>query len=146
MSKVLNLLAVVVLSITIFSCTKGGSSSTTNGLTLKYEITTSSPIISRIGISYLNGTDQWESDTTFYTGSKWSKDVVITSTTRPFDCVFMAPGIGNSSNSITLASAGTVNCNIYINGDLKAHSTYNTTLSSGKNVVLSTTTSYIITP
>ena len=142
--SILIITSAVMLS---FGCKKSSSSNTSNStngnLSLKYEIITSVPVVNSFNIMYLNGTDQWENSTFSSGGTYWSKDVTITSTTRPFDCVFQG-GIGGGA-SPALSTAGTITCNIYLNGVLKAHSVNNSTLIGNINLI-TPSASYIILP
>ena len=132
--------AIIMLNV---GCKKSNSANTTNGnLSLKYEIITSVPIANSFNIMYLNGTDQWENNT-FSSGTYWSKEVTITSATRPFDCVFQG-GVGGGGNP-ALSSAGTITCNIYLDGVIKAHSVNNSTLI-GNIYSITPYASYVITP
>ena len=132
MKRIMNLLALVAISMTVFSCTKGGSSSSTNGtFTLKYEVITSSPIVTNTTFgtpkfTYENGTQQPETDNSFTTGTTWTKTITVTTTTRPYEAI-----LTSGTNPVCLGAAGTVTSNIYVNGAQVAHAVNNTNAAAG---------------
>ena len=128
--------AVVITALLVSSCSPDTpvNTGTSSPFTLRYEIITSSPIVSNPasqGIGYTNGTQQTEFDNSFTSGSSWIKEITVTSTNRPFNTALVTgPG------SITLSAPGTVTGNIYLNGNQVAHVVNPTTGNIG-NVVMS---------
>jgi len=136
--SIITLITVLIGAVTISGCSSGSSAGgqvnpNTLGtpFTLKYEIITSSPIVSNPasqGIGYTNGTQQTEFDNSFTSGSSWIKEITVTSTTRPFNTALV-------TGAITLNTPGTVTGNIYLNGNQVAHVVNPTTGNIGTVVM-----------
>ena len=124
--SVFTLLTAILITV---GCSKNNSSSnsTSSNPVIKYEIITSVPVtntsaLGAISLMYLNGTDQWES-TGFSSGTSWTKEFNITTSSRPFTCQF--------NGRVSLVSPGSVTCNIYVNGEQKAHNENAATATGG---------------
>ena len=118
----MNKIIYVVLLISVCfinSCTPNSptNTGTPTPFTLKYEIITSSPIVSNPTsqeIGYTNGTGQVEFDNSFNSGTTWTKEITVTTPTRPFNIALV-------SNGTLILTPGTATGNIYINGNQVAH-------------------------
>lgn len=90
--------------------------------TLKYEIITPSsisttpPAAGASSIQYTNATGQLEMDvslTSLTSGTTWTKEIVVTTSNRPFPAVMYA--------QLFLNTSGTAIGNIYVNGRQVSH-------------------------
>ncbi len=122
--KISNLLFCSIFFSVIALAISGCSSNNTAGgqvnpntvgtpFTLKYEIISSSSITTPTTIQYINGTGQLEQDNSFTSGTTWSKEVTVTTSSRPFYVVL--------STGLALNSTSTGTGNIYVNGNRVAH-------------------------
>jgi len=141
--KQIKLFLFALFCVTFFACNKDTNNSTSSK-EVKYEILTSVAIappslgqIYRVG--YINGTGQLETTDNFIAGQKsWTKTITITTASRPLNIQVAAP------QTVFLSAPGTVTCNIYVGGKLKATTTNNSTSASGLHFVVSTPCYYII--
>jgi hypothetical protein len=121
------LLGTIFLYLISFGISSCSSNNTTGGqvnpntivspFTVKYEIITSSPIVvnqSNTSIGYVNGTGQLQFDNSFTSGTTWTKEINVTTPSRPFNIAL------NSLGSLIL-TPGTATGKIYINGNQVAN-------------------------
>lgn len=135
---------IVFPAIVLSGCKKNNGNNGTNGtsgsFTVKYELTCSAGTTIKIvnglaSFGYTNVTGQVEYDNAFSSGSLWTKSLTVTTTQRPLQLVFEAI-------SATLTDPGFATGSIYINGTLKATSTYQVSTPNGVVVMLLNHTVY----
>jgi predicted small secreted protein len=119
--------ATLLAAFALTSCKKNSSTDVSTDVTIKYEVVTSSPMITPTpsggvvlagpNITYVNGTGNPEFSGDLSGSSTWTKTVTLTNSTRPLPLQLI------SGSALYFNTAGSVTGKIYVNGELKASGT-----------------------
>lgn len=105
------------------STTTTPSTTAGSSFSVKYEITTSEPLIIDCSVVYQDADNKPQIDTIFAGSSSWSKTITVTSSRRPYT-------LKQSPVGLYLVGPGTITSKIYVNGTELSASAKNT-INSG---------------
>ncbi len=134
------LMLIAFFSITVISCKKNNASDAPSNqisspFTVKYEITSSSNVYSSYNLpiaTYVNSTGQQQTESvpSLSANTPWVKTVTVTSTTRPLQLSLLLSTSPPGVYRLYLLNSGQITQNIYVNGNLVASSTNQSSTSA----------------